>query len=565
MGVTILLELMGGVALLLWGLHMVQSGIIRAFGAKLRRWLSSVLRNRTRAFLAGIGVTSVLQSSTATAFMLSSFTASGLVQLAPAMAVMLGANVGTTLIVQVLSFDTSAFAPVMILVGVISFKRASRTIYRDLGRVAIGLGLMLLALENLVQALSPIEQAPVVRELFMSITGDPILTILIGAALTWASHSSVATVLLTMSLAYSEVLTPTAAMALVLGANLGSAINPLIEGVGSGNPADRRLPVGNLINRIVGCAIFVPLLDPIGNFLHSIELNPGRAVADFHTLFNLIMAGLFIVPLMPFSRLLEKLLPDRRKTADPGAPLYLDESAIETPAVALTTATRETMRMGDLVDAMLDNTMKGLLTNDRNLISDVGKKDDIVDRLHEAVKLYVVKVTQQSLDDRQSHRAMEIMGMAINLEHIGDIIEKNLVELANKKIKRQLQFSKDGADDLLEFQSIVRDNLRLAMTVFLTSDTRLAKELLAQKSRISELELAASENHMQRLREGRIESIETSSLHLDILRDFKRIHSHITAAAYPTLEAAGELQAYRQHIALLQAQRTKAQDDRKKR
>lgn len=541
MGVKVLLDLVGGVALLLWGLHMVHSGIVRAFGARIRHFLGSVLKSRFHAFTAGVGVTAILQSSTATALMLSSFSASGLVDLVPALAVMLGANVGTTLIVQLLSFDSSAVAPLLLVTGVVAFKRGTQTIVKDLGRVAIGLGLMLLSLHSLLSSLAPVEHAPVVRELFAAITGEPLLTLLIGAVLTWAAHSSVATILLTMSLAYSGFVTPTAALALVLGANLGSALNPLMEGMGSTNPAHRRLPVGNLINRLVGCIIFLPLLDPVVQLLQKIDPNPVRLAADFHTLFNVIMALVFLFPLGMISTMLERLLPDVKAADDPSVPLYLDETAIETPTVALACASRETLRMGDIIDSMLQQTMTAILTNDRKLVAQVCEKDNTVDRLHEAIKLYVIKVTHESLDDAEGQRAMEILSLAINLEHIGDIIDKNLMDLASKKIKRQLRFSDEGAAELQEFHHIVRDNLKLAMTIFLSGDVKLARQLLDEKSRIRELEFAAAENHMNRLREGRIESLETSSLHLDILRDLKRIHSHICSAAYPALEAAGEL------------------------
>ena len=541
MGVKVLLDLVGGVALLLWGLHMVHSGIVRAFGARIRHFLGSVLKSRFHAFTAGVGVTAVLQSSTATALMLSSFSASGLVDLVPALAVMLGANVGTTLIVQLLSFDSSAVAPLLLVTGVVAFKRGTQTIVKDLGRVAIGLGLMLLSLHSLLSSLAPVEHAPVVRELFAAITGEPLLTLLIGAVLTWAAHSSVATILLTMSLAYSGFVTPTAALALVLRANLVSALNPLLEGIGSTNPTHRRLPVGNLINRLVGCIIFLPLLDPVVQLLQKIDPNPVRLAADFHTLFNVVMALVFLFPLGMISTMLERLLPDVKAADDPSVPLYLDETAIETPTVALACASRETLRMGDIIDSMLQQTMTAILTNDRKLVAQVCEKDNTVDRLHEAIKLYVIKVTHESLDDAEGQRAMEILSLAINLEHIGDIIDKNLMDLASKKIKRQLRFSDEGAAELQEFHHIVRDNLKLAMTIFLSGDVKLARQLLDEKSRIRELEFAAAENHMNRLREGRIESLETSSLHLDILRDLKRIHSHICSAAYPALEAVGEL------------------------
>jgi phosphate:Na+ symporter len=230
MGTLVLLDLMGGVALLLWGLHMVNSGILRAFGPDLRHLLSKAVGNRFAAFAAGLGLTAVLQSSTATALMTSSFASEGLVGLIPASAIMLGANVGTTLIVQVLSFNIFAVAPILFIVGLVAFRAGAHTRVKDLGRVVIGLGLMLLALHVLIDSLAPAETAPSVRVLLNAITNDPVMCILIAAALTWAVHSSVATVLFVMSLAYSHFVTPFAALALVLGANLGSAINPVVSG-----------------------------------------------------------------------------------------------------------------------------------------------------------------------------------------------------------------------------------------------------------------------------------------------------------------------------------------------
>src|ERR1700753_2954833 len=252
MGSMFLLDLMGGVALLLWGLHMVHSGILRAYGPDLRRLLSKALRGRAAAFAAGLGLTALLQSSTATALITSSFAAEGLVSLVPALAIMLGANVGTTLIVQVLSFNVSAVAPVLFVLGLVAFRGGARSWIKDIGRVSIGLGLMLLALHILLDTLAPAENAPGVRVFMNAITSDPVLCIVIGAAVTWAVHSSVASVLLVMSLAYSQFISPFAALALVLGAHLGSAINPVFEGARRDDPASYRLPVGNLINRLVG-------------------------------------------------------------------------------------------------------------------------------------------------------------------------------------------------------------------------------------------------------------------------------------------------------------------------
>jgi phosphate:Na+ symporter len=545
MGEAILLNLVGGIALLLWGLHMLQSGILRAFGADLRRWLAVGLGNRLTAFIAGLGITTLLQSSTATALMAAGFVGDGLVGLTPALAIMLGANVGTTLVVQVFSFDVSWVAPLLLAAGVIAFKYSTRTRARDLGRVAIGLGLILLSLHILLNSLEPAESAPAARTVLTAITAAPLVNLIFGAALAWAAHSSVAVVLLVMSLGYSGFVAPEAALALVLGANLGSAINPLVEGGGLKNPLYRRLPLGNLINRVLGCAVVMPLLGPITRALSGVVPDTVRLIADFHTLFNLALAAVFIVPLPFFARLIERILPEPAASSDPATPVYLDPTVIESPSLALTCAARETLRMGDFVQTMLRESIDALMTDDRKLVSSIERMDNVVDKLHEAIKLYVTRLTRQSLEEAEGRRAMEIISFAINLEHIGDIIDKNLMEIAKKKIKNRLKFSDEGAAELQTFHRRVFDNLQLALGVFISGDVKIARQLIAEKVAIREVEQAAAEAHFARLREGRTASVETSSLHIDILRDLKRIHSHICSVAYPALEAAGELQPSR--------------------
>jgi phosphate:Na+ symporter len=543
MGSIVLLDLLGGVALLLWGLHMVLSGVLRAFGPDLRWFLGKALRNRFTAFGAGVVLTALLQSSTATGLMITSLTADGVVGLVPALAIMLGANVGTTLIVQVLSFNISAVAPVLLIIGVVTFRVGGQSLTRALGRICIGLGLMLLALHILVDTLAPAEQAPVARVLLAAITHDPVLCILIAAALTWAAHSSVAVVLLIMSLAYSHFVTGEASLALVLGANLGSAINPLLEAASSGDPASRRLPVGNLINRVVGILLVLPFLQPLARELAGLQPDAAKMTAEFHMLFNVALAAIFIGPLDAVAGFLVCLLPERKRPADPSVPRYLDDTALETPSLALPNAARETLRMGDTVEVMLRQVMAAIMSNDRKLVSEVSRLDNVVDRLTESIKLYIAKLTRGSLDEREGRRAMEIVSFAINLEHVGDIIDKNLCELANKKIKRRYQFSAEGAAELTAFHKRVCTSLQAAFGIFMTGDVAAARQLLREKVELRKAELEAADRHFERLREGRPESLETTSLHLDILSDLKRIHSHICSVVYPVLEAAGELPA----------------------
>ncbi|MFZ3237206.1 MAG: Na/Pi cotransporter family protein [Stellaceae bacterium] len=536
-----LVDLAGSIALLLWGVHMVQSGIQRAFGPHLRRFLSRTLRTRLPAFLAGLGVTAVLQSSTATGLMAASFAAGGLVDLVPALAVMLGANVGTTLIVQLLSFDIGRVAPLFVLVGVVLFRRSFASRTRDLGRVAIGLGLMLFALQQLLALLTPYEDVPSLRLLMGAVATQPVIDVIIAAAMTWAAHSSVATVLLTMSLATQGVVPPHAAFALVLGANLGSALNPLLEGAPGGDPAAKRVPVGNLLNRLVGVALGLALLNWVGPWVVAIEPDAGRAVADFHTAFNLVMAAMFLPMLRPFAGLLVRLLPARPALADPSQPVYLSNAARETPAIALADAAREALRMADVLQAMLGGALDAIDQGDRKRVAATKGLDDVLDRLNRAIKVYLTDLDPDALDDEDNRRLTEILAFITNLEHAGDIVEHNLMAIAAKRLKRGLAFSTEGQAEIRVMLERLIGNVHNAAAVFITDDARAARRLLGEKEVFRDLEARATEAHFARIRAGRVESVETSALHLDLLRDLKRINAHVAAAAYAVLEKRGEL------------------------
>jgi phosphate:Na+ symporter len=536
-----LIDLAGSIALLLWGVHMVQSGIQRAFGPHLRRFLGRALGDRCRAFLAGLGVTAVLQSSTATGLMAASFAAGGLVDLVPALAVMLGANVGTTLIVQLLSFDIGRIAPLFVLVGVILFRRSFVSRTRDIGRVSIGLGLMLFALQQLLSIITPYEDVPSLRLLMGAIATTPIIDVILAAALTWAAHSSVATVLLTMSLAAKSVVPPQAAFALVLGANLGSALNPLLEGASGIDPVGKRVPAGNLLNRLIGVALGLALLNWIGPVMVTIEPDAARAVADFHTAFNLVMAAMFLPLLRPFARLLVRLLPARVAPADPSQPIYLSEAARETPAIALAGAAREALRMADVLEAMLRGALDAIDRGDRNRVTAVKGLDDVLDHLNRAIKVYLTGLDPDTLDDEDNRRLAEILTFVTNLEHAGDIVEKGLMAIAAKRLKRGLAFSTEGQAEIRVMLERLAGNVHTAAAVFITDDVRAARGLLGEKEVFRDLEARATEAHFARIRAGRVESVETSALHLDVLRDLKRVNAHISAAAYPVLEKLGEL------------------------
>src|SRR3546814_624423 len=352
-----------------------------------------------------------------------------------------------------------------------------------------------------------------------------------------------------MSLAGSGVLPIQLALALVLGANLGAAITPV--GITWGSPAAaRRPPVGNLVIRTAGVFAVLPVLDLLLPYLSLLGAAPERMVANFHTLFNLAVAALFLPFVKQVMALIGRLLPDQAVTDDPGRPKYLDDGTLETPAVALTCATREALRMGDEVKKMLQAAGAVLRSDDEALKKETEAADDIVDRLHEAIKLYLTRLNNEELDAPESARCVEILTFTTNLEHIGDIIDKNLMELASKKIKNHTAFSSEGMAELETFHGRIVANLDLAMNVFASGDIELARQLLRQKTQVRELERKFIESHFERIGARRPDSMISSALHLDVLRDLKRINSHLTSAAYSILERAGELSdsRLREHI-----------------
>ncbi len=536
----VLIELLGAVALLLWGTRMVRTGILRTFGADLRHVLRVSLRNRVTAFLAGLGVTTVLQSSTATALVVAAFAGRGVVETAPALAVMLGADLGSSLVAQVLSLDVHWLAPILILAGVVTHLGAQAWSYHGLGRVAIGLGLMLLALRLILVASAPMRDALILEEVFGALAHDVVILIVVGALLTWLAHSSLATVLLIMSLAGVGVLPLASACALVLGANLGAAM-PAFAATYADRPAARRVALGNLLFRVAGVIVAAPLLGFAVPWLERLEPDPSRIVVDFHTGFNLALGLAFILFTDAVARICARLLPDLPVAADPERPRHLDRSTLDSPSLALACAAREALRMGDLIETMLRECFEVFRRDDRQKLALLQRMEASVDRLHEAIKLFVTDVSREPLDPGESRRSAEILMFTTNLEHIGDIIDKSLLELADKKIRLQLRFSSEGWREIEALHAHVLDNLQMALGIFMSGEVAIARRLIDEKIAVRDAERRAAENHLARLRAGRPESIDSSALHLDILRDLKRIHSHICAIAYPLLDEAGQL------------------------
>jgi phosphate:Na+ symporter len=542
--VQTLLNLLAAVALLVWGTHIVRTGILRVYGGDLRRALAKSTANRFSAFLAGLGVTGLVQSSSATAMIASSFVSQNLIALSAALAIMLGADVGTALLAQLFSLDLKWLSPLLILFGVIFFLSRRNTRTGQIGRVAIGLGLMLLALQLVFIATRPITEAQGVRVIFSTLSGDPMLDMLIGAIFAVMCWSSLAAVLLAATFAASHVVSVPVALCLVLGANLGSAFLALIvnaQAPGGG----RRVAFGNLLFKVAGCIVFLLALEPVMELLARIDPDTRRQVLDFHVLFNVALAAVFIGLTHVVAGWVEKWVPDTKDRVPQTEPRYLDSAALSTPALALANAARETLRIGDTVEQMLNGMLEVIRTNDSVRADEIIKLDDDVDRLYTAVKLYLTQISKEALDERDSRRWAEIISLTINLEHVGDILERVMQDLRDKKIAQRLSFSEAGMKEIEELHAKLIVNLRLGLSVFLNGDVKSAQDLLVEKERFRDLERRFHDSHLDRLAGQTVQSIETSSLHLDIISDMRRINSFFCSTAYPILEKAGQLRKSR--------------------
>ena len=535
-----LLNLLAAIALLVWGTHLVRTGILRVYGASLREVLSHSISNRATAALSGLGVTALVQSSTATALIISSFVGQGLITLPLALAVMLGADIGTSLMAVLFSFDLSWLSPLFIFVGVVLFISRQNTTVGRFGRILIGLGLMLLALHLVTASTEVLTQSPAVKALLATLSSDLLLEITVGAFFAVVSYSSLAIVLLTATLAASNVIPLDVALGLVLGANLGSGLLAVLTTSRSAVPV-RQVPLGNLIFKMLGVALVVPLLGLWMQYVRPYLGNPASVVVLFHLAFNTLVAVMFLGFTHRVARWVEKWLPPPDKNVLNGRPHHLDPSALATPSLAISCAAREAMHQADVVETMLRGLLVVIRHGDIKLAEELRKMDDTVDALYSAIKYYLTKISREALAEDESRRWTDIISFTINMEQIGDIIERVLLDIEDKKIKRSRRFSEAGMAEICELHARLLDNLRLGVSVFLHGNLRDAHKLLEEKSRFRDLERAYATTHLARLSDNTMQSIETSALHIDLISDLKRINSHICSIAYPILDSAGAL------------------------
>ncbi|KJZ36697.1 Na/Pi cotransporter family protein [Pseudomonas sp. B21-040] len=532
-----LLNLLSAVALLIWGTHIVRTGILRVYGSNLRHVIGQNMSKRWLAFLSGIAVTAMVQSSNATAMLVTSFVGQGLMALTPALVTMLGADVGTALMARVLTLDLSWLSPLLIFVGVILFLSRKQTRLGQMGRVAIGLGLIILALQLIVEAAAPITHAKGVKVIFASLTGDILVDALVGALFAMISYSSLAAVLLTATLAGAKVISLPVAIGLVIGANIGSGVLAFLS-TSMQNPAGRQVALGSLLYKLIGLLLIIPVLNPLVHWLDSLDFSPQETVIGFHLLYNSVRCLILLPTVGPMARLCAWLLPERPEVNGTAKPRHLDLTALVTPSLALANAARETLRMGDLIDNMLEAMLDVLNGKQTAVTQEVRRLTDDVDALYSAIKLYLAQMPREDLSDQDSRRWAEIIELTINLKLASDLIERMLRKVQQQKTSHRRSFSEVGLEELSGLQRQLISNLRLGLSVFLSADKESARQLLREKRRFRAQERRLAHAHVSRLQLKIVQSIETSSLHLELIADMKRLNSLFCSSAYVVLETS---------------------------
>ena len=535
---TILIELLGSVALLLWGLRMVRTGVMRAYGTNLKRFARRSEGKVFPAFLSGLVVAALLQSSTATILISSSFAGQNLIGVGSAFITMLGADVGTSIAVLIASQKFTTVAPLLLAIGVFGFIASKENKWQNVFRAVSGLGLILFALlliSNTAGELSKFEQFKSLLEIF---SNQPIFFVLLALVMTYLSYSSLAIVLLSVSFLATGVIGLNEGLYLVLGANLGSGMLPLISSWNS-SVVEKTPIIANLLVRILCILIFYPFVDISAQFLLSfvsIELVP----AIYHLALNLIVAIVGITFSSQILSFTSKLvLEDNIDNINDSKFIETDDFSM--PAISLANAKRQALRMAEISQNMVVSSLAVMRDDNDMLRNEILKNEDDVDNLFDSIKLYIARILQEELTPAESQQALNILNFTTNMEHIGDIVNSSLMDISEKKISQHIHFSKEGFGEIISIHEVVCSNYDLAISTFMSNDCELAKVLYGKKQELHKLEKSSVSKHIQRIGKGVTDSLETSSMHIDVIRDYKRVNSLLSSIAYPILFASGEI------------------------
>ena len=532
------ISLFGGVLLLLHGIRLLNDGLQNAMGTRMRSLLRSLTSNRLSAVGGGALITGLIQSSSATSVMLVGFVSAGLMTFRQTLAVILGADIGATLTVQLIAFHVSDYAILLVGIGLSLFLFSRKKLLLNAGEGVLGFGFVFLSLKIMTDAMAPLQNSDLFRQVFVALTEMPSIGIVLSAVLTALIHSSAATMGIGLVLAKSGLMPLQAALYVVLGANIGTCTTAFLASLRALSDA-RRVAWAHLLFKVFSVLLFLPFLQPFERVVSLSASDLPRQIANANTLFNVIMAAAFLPFIVPFSRLIEYLVPEKTEEKKFG-PMYLDDHVLGTPALALGQATRETLRESDIVREMYADAIKAFETDDQAIIDAIKARDNLIDLLDRQIRLYITRLSLSHMTEAQSRRALAVLEVARNIESIGDIIDRNIMPLALKRISNSIVFSAEGMAEIRVFHRKVLENFDMAISAFAANDRELTDRVLRNKEELSVLERELVQAHLDRLRKGLRESIETSHIHLDLIGNLARINLLVTHIIYPIAEEKRE-------------------------
>ncbi len=539
--ITFLVQLTGATMLLLYAVRMVRTGIERAFGASFHRVMTTT-GNPASAAATGLVMAVVMQSSAAVALLVAGFAGTGALGFGTGLSVVLGADLGSALLIQVLSFDLEWLVPVLLAVGGGFFIKSDRRTLKQAGRIILGIAFILISLRFLRETMDPIRDSAFLPSIAGFLESDFITAFLIGALLAWAMHSSVAVILMCVTLVMIGAIPNGAGVSLVLGANLGSAIIPLWLGRGLSSLA-RRVPLANLLVRGTGAILLLVIVNKT-MLLPWLGWDHGaQALINMHMAFNTVL-----LLALPFCGLLEgpiaRMLPVTHTPEDEMPHEHisvLDQSALRVPSLALANLKREVLRMEQVVNSMTAPLMELFRNYDKDRAHAIMDSDEVLNTALDDIRRYVADMPSDRMSKQELKRARELTEYAIALETSGDLVVKLLLPLAREKAREQIRFSKPGRKELTDIHERMMANMGLASNVLVSDDLESARLLLEEKTEMARIERSSRKKHLKRLADGSQTSFNSSDIHLEMLRAFREINSHVASVSYPILYRGGQL------------------------
>lgn len=518
---TDLMTLLGGTALLVFSIDELASSVRYLSGSRFRAWINNFAGNRFSSVVLGSVLSMLLSSSGAVTVMLVGLANSRLLTLEQVFSVMLGASIGTTVIVHLVAFNVSRYGLLFILLGVILEVVSDSEKMNRFAKALLYLGLVFFSMSLVVSAGKALESNELFQFSIEYFKDRPLFSLVAAAALTAFVHSSAATIAFVMSLMMTRNSNVFEAVPWVLGANLGTTMTAYVASL-KGGVLGKQAAVGNLLCKIVGVILLFPLSQKLGEAAISIGGDVSRQIASVHTLFNVFVALIFL-PFISFGvSLVRRLVPPKESEGE-FTFQYLDPKTLDAPELALAQAQREILRLSDLSQKMVEKCLNVFVSGSHPEIEEIKSMDQVADFLNRGIKMYLTKLSQKDMSTEQVQKEFELVLRTNDLENIGDIVDKNILELAKKNIKKGYSFSKEGWNEVVQFHQKVVECVSLSTAYFSSRDRAVLTKLKLLHEQIQDMTIDLSEQHVQRLHRGVKESLDTTSVHLDLLGNLERI------------------------------------------